>query len=92
MTAFDLLILLRGVLELVLWLMIGRRLLLVFVGRQGQVNAVVQIFDLLLTPVRAAAGWLMPGLPQCRRDLLAFVLLLVVWMGLGLGKVMLVAQ
>ena len=86
MTALSVIIALRGLLELVLWLMIGRSVLLLLAGRYGADNAVIRMFDFLLRPVRACSTRLMPGLSVCRRDTISFMLLLLVWLGLGLAK------
>jgi len=50
------------------------------------------MFDFLLRPVRACSAWLMPGLAACRRDTVSFVLLLLIWLALGVGKMLLVVS
>lgn len=91
MTLMSLIVALRGLLELVLWLMVGRNVLLLLAGRYSSDNAVIRMFDFLLRPVRACSGWLMPGLAACRRDTVSFFLLLLIWLALGFGKMFLAA-
>ena len=86
MTLLSVIIALRGLLELVLWLMIGRSVLVLLAGRYGTDSAVIRMFDFLLRPVRACSMKFMPGLPMCKRDTISFILLLLVWLGLGLAK------
>lgn len=88
MTVMSLMIALRGVLELALWLLIGRAVLLVLAGRYGTDNPVARMFDFFLRPVRACSVLLMPGWQLGRRDIVSFVLLLVIWFGLGVAKLM----
>ena len=76
----------RGVLELVLWLFIGRFILVMLAGKYGIDNAVIRMFDFLLRPVRVVASWLMTGCRTGRRDTVCFMLLLLVWFGLGMAK------
>lgn len=90
MTLMPLIVALRGLLELVLWLMVGRSLLVLLAGRYGSGNAVLRMFDFLLRPVRACAAWLMPGLSPCRRDTISFLLWLLVWLALGAAKMLLI--
>jgi len=88
MTMLTTIIALRGLLELVLWLMIGRSVLVLLAGRYGADNAVIRMFDFLLRPVRACAGRLMPGLTSCKRDTMSFILLLLIWLALGAAKLL----
>jgi hypothetical protein len=81
----------RGLLELVLWLLIGRMVLAVLAGRSGSENAVIRMFDFLLKPVRASSDALMPGFSGNVKDAVMFILLLLIWLGLGVAKLMLVA-
>lgn len=91
MTVLTLVVALRGLLELVLWLMVGRRILVLLAGRYGADNAVIRMFDFLLRPVRAGALRLMPGVAPGRRDTFSFVLLLCIWLALGVAKLQLFA-
>lgn len=86
MTVSMLIVAIRGLLELVLWLMIGRSLLVLLAGRYGADNAVIRMFDFLLRPVRACSSKLLPGLSGSRRDTWSFLLLLLIWLGLGVAK------
>lgn len=56
MTWLSLMVALRGLLELVLWLMVGRGVLQVLAGRYSGDNAVIRMFDFLLRPVRACSA------------------------------------
>jgi hypothetical protein len=91
MTTLTLIIALRGLLELVLWLMIGRNVLVLLAGRYGADNPVVRMFDFLLRPVRACVVRLMPRLPNCKQDTLTFVMVLLIWLGLGAAKLLVAA-
>lgn len=86
MTLFSAIVAARGVLELVLWLFLGRFMLNILSGKYGVDNAVMRMFDFLLRPVRASAVWLMPSWPARRRDVVSFTLVLLVWLGLGMAK------
>ena len=88
----SLIIALRSLLELVLWLMVGRSVLLLLAGRHGSDNAVIRMFDFLLRPVRACSGRLMPGLAACRRDTICFLFLLFIWLALGVAKLFLASH
>ena len=83
---------LRGLLELVLWLFVGRGVLVFLAGSPGDRNGVLRMFDFLLRPVRAVADRLLARIPLCRRDLVSFLLLLILWFGLGVSKFFLAAS
>lgn len=86
MTLLDGVVAFRGVLELVLWLFVGRGLLALLAASSADRNGVLRMFDFLLRPVRAGADRLLARIPVCRRDLVSFLVLLVLWFGLGLSK------
>lgn len=92
MTLLDGVVAFRGVLELVLWLFVGRGLLALLAGSSADRNGVLMMFDFLLRPVRAGADRLLTRVPVCRRDLVSFLVLLVLWFGLGLSKFFLTAS
>ena len=54
---------LRGLLELVLWLFVGRGVRFLLAGSPGDRNGVLRIFDFLLRPVRAVADRLLARIP-----------------------------
>lgn len=83
---------LRAVLEMALWLMLGRGVLALLAGSTGSTNGVLRLFDFLLRPVRTVSVCLFPRVPACRRESLMFLLLLLVWLSLGIGKFFLVAS
>ena len=83
---------LRGLLELALWLFVGRGVLFLLAGSPGDRNGVLRMFDFLLRPVRAVADRLLARIPLCRRDLVSFLLLLILWFGLGVSKFFLAAS
>jgi len=91
-TQLSAIIAVRGLLELVLWLMIGRSVLVLLAGRYGADNAVIRMFDFLLRPVRACGARCLPGLSVCRRDAVSFLLLFVIWLGLGIAKLAVVTS
>jgi hypothetical protein len=80
----------RGLLELVIWLMVGRMVLAVLAGRYVSDNAVIRMFDFLLKPVRACSNRLMPSFAANIKDAVMFMLLLLIWLGLGVAKLMVV--
>lgn len=81
----------RAVLELALWLLIGRGVLALLAGASGGTNGVLRLFDFLLRPVRSVGRALFPCASTCRRDTLVCLLLMLVWLGLGIGKFLLMA-
>jgi hypothetical protein len=90
MSFLGLVIAIRGLLELVIWLMVGRMVLAVLAGRYVSDNAVIRMFDFLLKPVRACSDRLMPGFAANIKDAVMFMLLLLIWLGLGVAKLMVV--
>jgi hypothetical protein len=92
MTLLDGVVAFRGLLEMVLWLFVGRGLLALLAGASGNRNGVLSLFDFLLRPVRAVADRLLARIPVCRRDLVSFLMLLILWFGLGLSKFFLAAS
>lgn len=83
---------LRALLEMALWLMVGRGVLALLAGSMGSTNAVLRLFDFLLRPVRTVSAGLFPRVTACRRESLMFLLLLLVWLSLGIGKFLLAAS
>lgn len=92
MTVLTFIVAIRGLLELVLWLLIGRTVLVVLAGRYGSENPVIRMFDFLLKPVRACSDTLMPTLKGRVKDAVMFMLLLLIWLGLGVAKLTMVAS
>lgn len=86
MSVLGFVVAIRGLIELVLWLLIGRKVLVVLAGRYGSENAVVRMFDFLLKPVRASSNRLMPGFSGNLKDAVIFLMLLLIWLGLGVAK------
>ena len=91
MSTLGLVVAIRGLLELVLWLLIGRAVLAVLAGRYVSDNAVIRMFDFLLKPVRACSDRLMLGFAAHLKDAVMFMLLLLIWLGLGVAKLLVVA-
>ena len=77
---------LRAMIELLVWLMIGRAVLRLIAGRGAAGNPIVRIFDIVLNPPRALAGRLWPAAGAVGREWLLCGLLVLLWLGLGLGK------
>lgn len=75
---------LRGILELVFWLLVGRGLLRILAGAARADNVVLRSFDFLLQPPRAIVSRLFPAIAQ--KELVLAALLIVLWLGLGLLK------
>lgn len=85
-TVLFLLVSLRAVIELVVWVMIGRLILRLLAGRAAMDNAVLRLFDGFLRPPRALVQRLLPRVSIAWRDGLLFLLLLSLWLSLGVGK------
>lgn len=77
---------LRAIIELLVWLMIGRAVLRLIAGRGAPGNPIVRIFDVVLKPPQALAGRLWPAAGAVGREWWLFGLLVLLWLGLGLGK------
>ncbi|MGV0999168.1 MAG: hypothetical protein ACOYBQ_07560 [Fluviibacter sp.] len=77
---------LRGVIELVLWLLIGRAVLALLAGRQAMGNGVLRVFDFLLSPLRQFAQRCAPACAPGMRDLLLFMALFAAWLALAFVK------
>ena len=77
---------LRAVIELVVWLLLGRWVLGALAGRAASHNAVLRLFDLLLRPPRRLMARLLPGEGGRRADLALLLGLLLIWLLLGLVK------
>lgn len=82
---------LRAIIELIVWLMIGRAVLALLAGQAGKDNAVLRLFDTILQPPRTLLGKLWPGGGFAARELLLFFVLLSLWLSLAVAKWWLVA-
>lgn len=80
------LVALRAVIELIVWIVVGRALLALLAGQAGKGNAVLRLFDTILQPPRSLIGKLWPGGGFAAREILLFFALLSLWLALGLGK------
>ena len=76
----------RAVIELVVWLMIGRVALALLAGRAGADNTILRLFDIVLNPPRGLVSRLWPSASFVAREWLLFGLLFSLWLVLGLGK------
>ena len=92
MSTLAFIVAIRGLLELVIWLIIGRTVLAVLAGRYGSDNPVIRMFDFLLKPVRACSDRLMPGFAAHLKDAVMFMMLLLIWLGLGVAKLTVVTR
>ena len=92
MSTLAFIVAIRGLLELVIWLIIGRTVLAVLAGRYGSDNPVIRMFDFLLKPVCACSDRLMPGFAAHLKDAVIFMLLLLIWLGLGVAKLTVVTR
>ena len=81
---------LRALIELVIWVMLGRALLSFLAGRRASDNTILGFFDVLLKPPRAAVSILLPGLRPLSRDSLLLGILVLVWLALALCKAWLI--
>ena len=76
---------LRAVIELVVWLLLGRWVLGALAGQAASHNAVLRLFDLLLRPPRRLMVRLWPRAGG-RGDLTLLLSSLLIWLLLGLMK------
>lgn len=79
---------LRGVLELVFWVLLGRIVLGVLAGEAAKENVVSRIFDRVLQPPRMVVTWGFPRLAPVARDGVTLFLLAVLWFSLGVAKML----
>lgn len=77
---------LRSLIELLLFVMLGRSILRLLAGRAAANNAVLRLFDLILAPPRSALSRLMPRSSLFLKDLILSSVLLGAWLGLALLK------
>lgn len=77
---------LRAVIELVVWVILGRAMLRLLAGRGGSDNTVLRLFDFFLAPLRALLGKLWPKAGFASRECLLLGLLISFWLGLGVAK------
>ena len=77
---------LRAIIELVVWLLLGRWILMALAGQSAGNNAVLHLFDLLLRPPRRLMARLWPGGGGGRADIALLFGLLLLWLLLGLVK------
>jgi hypothetical protein len=76
----------RAIIELILWLIVGRTALRLLAGSAAADNVVLQLFDIILGPPRTLIARLWPGTGFTAREWLLFGLLLSLWLVLGVGK------
>lgn len=88
--ALFLVVSLRGLIELVLWVLLGRAVLRLLAGRRADENVILAFFDLLLRPPRAAMSSLLPGMQPLVRDSLLVALLVLIWLALAFCKTWLI--
>ena len=77
---------LRALIEMIVWLMLGRGVLKLLAGPAGSDNVILQFFDFLLKPPRTAMCWLFPGWSVSARERVLFALLISLWFALGVAK------
>ena len=77
---------LRALIELVVWVIVGRAVLRLLAGRAGADNMVLWLFDLFLGPPRALLGKLWPQASFVASECLLLGLLISFWLGLGVAK------
>lgn len=76
----------RAIVELILWLIVGRAALRLLAGSAAADNVVLRLFDIVLGPPRKLVARLWPGAGFPGREWLLFGLLISVWLALGVGK------
>ncbi|MBU3657333.1 MAG: hypothetical protein FGM35_04795 [Rhodocyclaceae bacterium] len=80
----------RALIELVIWVLLGRAVLSLLAGRRAGDNTILVFFDVLLGPPRRLVSRLMPGLQPLMRDGLLLLVLAVAWVGLAFCKAWLI--
>jgi len=67
--------------------MLGQGALYLITGRKRGNNRIYQLFDLITRPPRQLVARLIPGTPSAAAvGILTFVILLLLWIGLALGR------
>ncbi len=77
---------LRALIELVVWVMVGRAILRALAGRAGADNVILRLFDTILRPPRKLVAAVLPRASFAARELLLFCLLVSLWLSLAVGK------
>ena len=80
------LVALRAIIELIVWLIVGRAALMLLAGGASANNPIIRLFDVVLKPPRVLAARLTPGASFAGREWVLFGLLLSLCLALGLGK------
>lgn len=77
---------LRGVIELVLWVMLGRMLLRMLAGASATNNSVLRLFDAFLKPPRTLVLYLLPRRSAATREGALLIILFGAWVALAFCK------
>ncbi len=80
------LVLLRGVMELIIWLIVGRAVLRLLAGPTGDNNVILRLFDVVLNAPRTLVTRVIPGVGFAGREWVLFGLLISLWLALGMAK------
>jgi ABC-type uncharacterized transport system permease subunit len=90
---YELIVILKALTEVAGVAMIGQGVLWVLAGAKRDQNLVYGIFKTLTSPVMKATRWITPRVILDRHlGLVAFFLLIVLWLGLTITKIRLVLE
>ena len=90
---YELIVILKGLTEVAGVAMFGQGVLWVIAGAKRDQNMVYGIFKTLTSPVMKVTRWITPRVVLDRHlGLVAFFLLVVLWIGLTIAKITIVVQ
>ena len=88
---YEIIVILKALTEIAAVAMLGQGILWVIAGSRRKENAIYQLFQTLTSPVMRAARWVTPRVVLDQHlGLVAFFLLLVLWLGLTAMKIKIV--
>lgn len=90
---YELIVILKGLTEVAGVAMFGQGVLWVIAGAKRDQNMVYGLFKTLTSPVMKVTRWITPRVILDRHlGLVAFFLLMVLWIGLTIAKIAIVVQ
>ena len=90
---YELIVILKGLTEVAGVAMLGQGVLWVIAGAKRDQNMVYGLFKTLTSPVMKVTRWITPRVVLDRHlGLVAFFLLVVLWIGLTIAKISIVVQ
>lgn len=90
---YEIIVVLKGLTEVAGVAMLGQGILYVIAGAKRDQNAIYGIFKTITSPVMKAARWITPRIVMDQHlGLVAFFLLLILWVGLTVMKIRIVLE